>query len=200
MPASKGLFKGCGKLFFVVVSTSPTLLQNMPLFQAICPGSLWARDNRWLLSRVQRLAGPAGGTGAFCPGWRHQPGQKGGLLSRLVDPTGTKCPRTLLSRSETPIGTKGPPFVPVGVSNRDKRPLSPRLAVGPGTKATYCPGPKACRDKWPGIKAYSVVVGFTIYVMSYVFNPLFIWICNSCELSHRVPGMPLPIFTANSRF
>ena len=24
MPASKGLFKGCGKLFFVVVSTSPT--------------------------------------------------------------------------------------------------------------------------------------------------------------------------------
>ena len=52
------------------------LLQNRPLFQAICPGSLWPRDNRWLLSRVQRLAGPAGGTGAFCPGWRHQPGQK----------------------------------------------------------------------------------------------------------------------------
>ncbi|XP_039834739.1 uncharacterized protein LOC120695599 [Panicum virgatum] len=40
-----------------------TLLQNRPLFLAICPGSLWARDNRWLLSRVQRLAGPAGGTG-----------------------------------------------------------------------------------------------------------------------------------------
>ena len=41
-------------------------------------------------------------------------------------------------------------FVPVGVSNRDKRPLSPllaRLAVGPGTKAIYCPGPKGCRDK-----------------------------------------------------
>ena len=81
-----------------------SLLQNRSLFQAICPGSLWARDNRWLLSRVQRLAGPAGGTGAFCPGWRHQPGQMGGLLSLLVDPT----------------GTKGPPFVPVGVSNRDK--------------------------------------------------------------------------------
>ena len=53
-----------------------SLLQNRPLFQAICPGSLWARDNRWLLSRVQRLAGPAGGSGAFCPGWRHQLGQK----------------------------------------------------------------------------------------------------------------------------
>ena len=53
-----------------------TLLQNMPLFQTICPGCLWARDNRWLLSRVQRLAGPAGGTGAFCPGWWFQPGQK----------------------------------------------------------------------------------------------------------------------------
>jgi len=73
-----------------------TLLQNRPLFQTICPGSLWARDNRWLLSRVQRLAGPAGGQGpfvpvgdtnrdkrgAFCPGWC--------LLSRLEPPTGTK--------------------------------------------------------------------------------------------------------------
>ena len=60
----------------------------MPLFQAICPGCLWARDNRWLLSRVQRLAEPAGdpllsrlvappGTkGPFCPGWCYQPGQK----------------------------------------------------------------------------------------------------------------------------
>ena len=57
-----------------VVVVSLALLQNRLLFQAICPGSFWARDNRWLLSRVQRLAGPAGGTGAFCPGWRHQPG------------------------------------------------------------------------------------------------------------------------------
>ena len=65
----------------------------------------------------------------------------------------------VLSRLETPTGTKGGPFIPVGTSNRDKRPLSPpplaRLAVGPGTKATYCPGPKGCRDKWPGTKAYS---------------------------------------------
>src|SRR6185437_7982851 len=44
-----------------------SLLQNMPLFQAICPGCLWARDNRWLLSRVQRLAGPAGGGGGRGP-------------------------------------------------------------------------------------------------------------------------------------
>ena len=66
-----------------------SLLQNRPLFQAICPGCLWARDNRWLLSRVQRLAGPVGGQGPFvpvggtnwdkrppfCPGWCLQPGQ-----------------------------------------------------------------------------------------------------------------------------
>ena len=66
------------------------LLQNRPFFHAICPGYLWARDKRWLLSRVQRLAGPAGGTWAFCPGWNHQPGQKAPILSRLVSPTGTK--------------------------------------------------------------------------------------------------------------
>jgi len=67
-----------------------SLLQNRPLFQTICPGSLWARDNRWLLSRIQRLAGPAGGQRPFvpvgdtnreqrplfCPGWWLQPGQK----------------------------------------------------------------------------------------------------------------------------
>ena len=85
------------------------------------------------------------GAKEFCPIWRHQPGQKRGLLSRLVAPT----------------GIKGHPFVPVGASNRDKRPLSPplaRLAVGPGTKAIYCPGPKGCRDKLPETKAYSVVV------------------------------------------
>jgi len=112
-----------------------TLLQNRPLFLAICPGSLWARDNRWLLSRVQRLAGPAGGTGAFCPGWRHQPGQNGSLLSRLVVPTGTKCPRSLLSRLEPPTGTKVPPFVPVRASNRDKRPCAPYPLPSPPARA-----------------------------------------------------------------
>ena len=33
-----------------------------------------------------------------------------------------------------------------------------RLAVGPGTKITYCPGPKGCQDKWPVTKACFVVV------------------------------------------
>ena len=41
-----------------------------------------------------------------------------------------------------------------------------RLAVGPGTKATYCPGPKGCRDKWPGTKAYSVVVGYGFHKLT----------------------------------
>src|SRR6185312_11522451 len=73
-------------------------------------------------------------------------------------------------------GIRGPrSFVPVGDTNRDKRgafypgwwlqpgkkapappPQLARLAVGPGTKATYYPGPKGCLDKWPGTKAYSV--------------------------------------------
>ena len=73
-------------------------------------------------------------------------------------------------------GIRGPrSFVPVGDTNRDKRgafcpgwwfqlgqkahvPPLARLAVGPRTKATYCPGPKDNRDKWPGTKACSVVV------------------------------------------
>ena len=81
-----------------ILGRARALLQNRLLFQAICPGSLWARDNRCLLSRVQRLAGPAGGQGpfvpvggtnrdkrvasnrdkrvAFYPGWWLQPGQK----------------------------------------------------------------------------------------------------------------------------
>ena len=104
-----------------------SLLQNRPLFQVIYPGYLWARDKRWLLSRVQRLAGPAGETGAFRPGWRYQPGQKIPFLSRLVAPPGTKGP-------------------------------CPPCSFGPGTKATFCPGSKGNRDKWPGTKAYSVVV------------------------------------------
>ena len=66
------------------------LLQNRSLFQAICPDSFWARDNMCFLSRVQRLAEPAGGQRhfvlvgdtnreqrpLFCPGWWLQPGQK----------------------------------------------------------------------------------------------------------------------------
>src|SRR6185503_18718228 len=58
--------------------------------------------------------------------------------------------RVLLSRLVPPTGTKGGPFVRVGGSTRDKRSMSPplaRLAFGPGTKATFCPGPKGNRDK-----------------------------------------------------
>ena len=69
----------------------------------------------------------------FCPGWNYQPGQNAPILSRLVSPTGTKVPC--------------PPPPPLA-----------RLAVGPGTKATYYPGTKGCRDKWPETKACCVVV------------------------------------------
>src|SRR6185436_19430672 len=73
-------------------------------------------------------------------------------------------------------GIRGPrSFVPIGATNRDKKPPFcpgwclqlgqkgpfsplPWLAIGPETKATYCPGSKGCRDKWPGTKAYCVVV------------------------------------------
>src|SRR6185312_15967063 len=95
-----------------------------------------------LLSRVQRLAGPAGGQGpfvpvgdtnrdkrgTFCPGWWFQPG-------RLVVPTGTKGPRRLLSRLQPPTGTKVPPFVPVGASNRDTRPWAPYPLPSPPARA-----------------------------------------------------------------
>ena len=106
------------------------------------------------------LEPPTGTKDPFYSGWSHQPGQKGVLLSRLVLPPGTKCPE---------------PLVPVGPTNRDKRgsfcpswclqpgpkapiPLPARLAVGPGTKATFGPGSKDNRDKWLGSKACSVVV------------------------------------------
>jgi len=94
------------------------LLQNRPLFQAICPGCLWARDNRWLLSRVQRLAGPAG-----------------------------EGDRGLLSRLEAPTRTKGPPdkrpnhFIPVGNTNPDKKvTLLSRLIAPTRTKGPFYPG------------------------------------------------------------
>ena len=82
-------------------------------------------------------------------------------MSWLVTPTGTKglppgIKRLgLLSRVEPPTGIKRGPFVRVGGSTRDKKPLSPmlaRLAVGPRTKTTFYPGPKGNRDKWSGTK------------------------------------------------
>jgi len=67
-------------------------------------------------------------------------------LSRLETPTGTKVCADLLSLLVSPTVTKGP------------CPPLARLAVGPGTKATYCPEPKGCRDKWPETKTCSIVV------------------------------------------
>ena len=83
-------------------------------------------------------------------------------------------------------------FVLVGDTNRDKRgafypgwwlqpgqkaPVHPlaRLAVGPGTKATYYSGPKGCRDKWSGTNACFVVVNglsITIIVMESMLQEL----------------------------
>ena len=74
---------------------TPTLLQNRPLFQAIYPGCLWARDNRWLLSRVQRLTEPAGDRG---------------LLSRLEKPTRTKGGSFILVGAFNQDKTPWPPY------------------------------------------------------------------------------------------
>src|SRR6185369_11119232 len=91
-------------MHIVVASVHISLLQNMPLFQAICPGCLWARDNRWLLSRVQRLAGPAGDRGHFIPVEGTNRDKSAGLLSRLMTPPETKG--DFLSRVKSPPGTK----------------------------------------------------------------------------------------------
>ena len=82
---------------------------------------MWWRNEQELLSpeprtaRTSELNGSGGGIGKgirgakeFCTGWRHQPGQKGSILSRLVAPTGTKGCAGLLSRLEPPTGIKGP--------------------------------------------------------------------------------------------
>ena len=68
-----------------------------------------------------------------------------GLLSRLEVTTRTKGPPFV------PVGgstrDKRPnPFIPVGASNQDKRPLSPRwlgLPLDPGQKPPIVSGPKA---------------------------------------------------------
>ena len=116
----------------------------------------WARSllfrgknskNKWAewLGRGKRKGDK--GAKAFCSGWRHQPGQNGGLLSQLVVRTGTKCPH----------------FVPVGVSNRDKTPWPPYplpspppepfssfvLAVlGSGEGSSYSFLHHICEDLW----------------------------------------------------
>ena len=85
-------------------------------------GCFWARNNKWLLSQIQRLAVPAGvGDRAFYPGWRYQSGQKvpfcpswwlhSDKKSNHFIPVGNTNPDkmvTLLSRLVVPIGIKGP--------------------------------------------------------------------------------------------
>ena len=95
---------GCGQQVLPVARPAGSLLQNRTLFQDICPGSIWDRDNRWLLSRVQRLAGPAGGQESFVP-----------IEGTNRDKKGTQ------------------PFVPVGATNRDKKPpFCPSWCLQPG--------------------------------------------------------------------
>ena len=93
---------------------------------------LLSRDKMWLLSRVQRLAGPTWGTGAFCPGWSHQPGQKAPLFVPVVGSTRDK---------------RSNPFIPGGNTNRDKRvTILSWLVLPTRTKAPFCPG-SSTRDK-----------------------------------------------------
>ena len=108
--------------------------------QELLPPEPRTARNKWAewLGRGEREGDK--GAKAFCPGWRHQPGQNGGILSRLVDPTGTKGPRTLLSRLYPPTGTKGlapppHPAYPASRWTRDKSHLLSRAQRLPGQMA-----------------------------------------------------------------
>ena len=112
----------------------------------MCVGLVLVESDQNLISLCRVLVWFTTTETLICPGWEisvvpvSQPGMPGrpfvpglatgtkeDLLSRLVTPTGTK--EDLLSRLVTPTGTKGAasakwlahPFVPVGVTNRDKR-------------------------------------------------------------------------------
>ena len=73
---------------------------------------------------------------AICPGylWARV---KRWFLSRVQRLAGPRGDRGFLSRVEPPTRTKGPPFVPVGGSTRDKRaqPFYPGWCYQPGQKA-----------------------------------------------------------------
>ena len=140
----------------------------LPLSSAASP-----TDNASPVARCRRKSAFTSHTTteqAFVPGHLSRqplgPGQYVAFVSGPMASRASGGDRGLLSRLEAPTETKGEtfvpvggsnrdkrlrvPFVPVGVSNRDKRPLSPPLAwlaVGPGTKATYCPEPKSSQDK-----------------------------------------------------
>ena len=94
----------------------------------------------------------SGGTGAFCPGLRHQPGQNGSLLSRLVVPTGTKGPRSLLSRLEALTGTKGCPGWCLQPGQKALAPLSPSLSPRPSHSAHLF---SCC--SWLGIEEFLLI-------------------------------------------
>jgi hypothetical protein len=108
----------CGSRSVVCVES---LQHNILLFQAICPGRLWAWNNRCLLFRVQRLAGPAGDRG---------------FLSRLDTPNGTKG--GLFVRVGTTNRDKRPPFCPgwcLQLGQKTLAPLSPSLSPRPSQSA-----------------------------------------------------------------
>ena len=124
------------------------------------------------MTLLSRLVAPPGTKGPFCPGWCYQPGQKGWAFY----PGWSHQP-----------GQKRGPFVPDGANNRDKKgsfcpgwclqpgqkthvPPLARLAVGPGTKVTYCPGPKGCRDKWPETKTYYVFCSSVTYTCKQAYT------------------------------
>jgi len=90
----------------------------------------------------------------------------------LAGPAGD---RGLLSRLEAPIGTKGGPFVPVGGSNRDKRPLSPPPA-GPASRWTRDKSHLLSRaQKLPGQMAWNKGIfcssGVNLYINEIIRDP-----------------------------
>ena len=78
---------------------------------------------------------------AFVPGHlSRQPLGPGQYMAFVPGPTASRASggdMGLLSRLETPTGTKVPPFVPVGASNRDKRPWAPYPLLSPPARATF---------------------------------------------------------------
>ena len=99
------------------------------------------QENKWAewLGRGEREGDK--GPKAFCPGWRHQPGQKGGLLSQLVVPTGTKK------------GTRA--FCPGWIHQPGQKalaPLSPSLSPRPSHSAHLF---SCC--SWLGIEEFLLI-------------------------------------------
>ena len=138
-----------------------TTEQNRTLFQAICPGSLWARDNRWLLSRVQRLAGPArGGDKGLLSRLEAPTGTKGWPFIWLVASTGTKGPRSLLSQLEPPTGTKDPLLSRLVSPTRTKG-LGPPYLLPSTPPEPFCSLVSCC--SWLGREEF-LLIFFTTFV------------------------------------